>query len=146
MLKKQAKEAIGTLLFIHLLSGEGFDRRILVLISLWIWGFRRLIAFVDFELASTCIQDRAAVLIYMNFEFSKISVLKIYDKDFLIMKSNLFLDRIKGESENEKDANKYFFIMKMALDIRNNKLMVQVLSYIQVSTRLFHLLRVVRIR
>jgi len=62
------------------------------------------------------------------------------------MKSNLFLDRIKGESENEKDANKYFFIMKMALDIRNNKLMVQVLSYIQVSTRLFHLLRVVRIR
>jgi hypothetical protein len=97
-------------------------------------------------LASTCIQDRAAVLVYMNFEFSKISVLKIYDKDFLIMKSNLFLDRIKGESENEKDANKYFFIMKMALDIRNNKLMVQVLSYIQVSTRLFHLLRVVRIR
>jgi hypothetical protein len=62
------------------------------------------------------------------------------------MKSNLFLDRIKGEIENEKDANKYFFIMKMALDIRNNKLMVQVLSYIQVSTRLFHLLRVVRIR
>ena len=34
VLKKQAKEAIGTLLFIHLLSGEGFDRRILVLILL----------------------------------------------------------------------------------------------------------------
>ena len=40
---------------------------------------------------------------------------------------------VKNENKNERDANKYFWIMKLALDLRNNKLMVQVLNSIQVS-------------
>lgn len=39
---------------------------------------------------------------------------------------------VKEEQDGPYDANKYFYIMKMALDIRNNKLMVHVLNYIQV--------------
>ena len=39
---------------------------------------------------------------------------------------------VKEEVDGPYDANKYFYIMKMALDIRNNKMMVNVLNYIQV--------------
>lgn len=39
---------------------------------------------------------------------------------------------VQNEDQKEHDANKYFFILKMALDLRNNKIMVQVLSYLQV--------------
>lgn len=39
---------------------------------------------------------------------------------------------VQSEDQKEHDANKYFFILKMALDLRNNKIMVQVLSYVQV--------------
>ena len=43
----------------------------------------------------------------------------------------------KAEEDGKYDANKYFYIMKMALDIKNNKMMVQVLGYIQVSDFLY---------
>lgn len=51
---------------------------------------------------------------------------------FLIDFNYLIIDMVKSEDRSEQDANKYFYIMKMALDIRNNKMMVQVLSYLQV--------------
>ena len=41
----------------------------------------------------------------------------------------------KTEEDGKYDANKYFYIMKMALDIKNNKMMVQVLGYIQVRIK-----------
>lgn len=52
---------------------------------------------------------------------------------FLIDFNYFNIDMVKSEDRSEQDANKYFYIMKMALDIRNNKMMVQVLSYVQVS-------------
>lgn len=39
---------------------------------------------------------------------------------------------VKNEDEGVHDANKYYYILKMALDIKNSKLMIQILSYIQV--------------
>jgi len=38
---------------------------------------------------------------------------------------------VKNEDEGVHDANKYYYILKMALDIKNSKLMIQILSYIQ---------------
>ena len=52
---------------------------------------------------------------------------------FLIDFNYFNIDMVKDEDRSEQDANKYFYIMKMALDIRNNKMMVQVLSYLQVN-------------
>lgn len=40
---------------------------------------------------------------------------------------------VKEEGDGPYDANKYFYIMKLALDIRDNKMMIYVLNYIQVS-------------
>jgi len=40
---------------------------------------------------------------------------------------------IINEDPNEHDANKYFFILKMAIEVGGNKLRVQVLSCIQVN-------------
>ncbi len=39
---------------------------------------------------------------------------------------------IQDEEPTERDANKYFFVLKMALDVGGNKLKVQILSYLQV--------------
>jgi len=42
-----------------------------------------------------------------------------------------YIEMVKEEENGPYDANKFFYILKLALDVRNNKLMVHILNYIQ---------------
>ena len=53
----------------------------------------------------------------------------------------MLVERVKAEKDGPYDANKYFYILKLAMDTKITKLMEHILYIIQVKFHLFTFVR-----